>query len=200
MARSASVRTTTTTINRRKPGRPKRSINKVSTASKVPAAEATTIRRKPGRPKGSTNKVVAKLKPSSRSSPRTPQATIARAAKLVRRAASAVHADAVPKVSKDELRAQVQKLTASVETLRAKLREATKVAKLATSRIVDLEEQVAQRERNARPAGAEQGGSGKVTRAKGTRRETTHRGSGNEATPGGTVEELLSVDDEAEAA
>ncbi len=143
MARSASVRMATTTINRRKPGRPKGSTNKLSTASKVPTAEAATIRREPGRPKGSTNKVAAKSKPSSRSSQRTPRATVAKAAKPIRRAAPVARAEAVPKMSKDDLRAQVQKLTTSVATLRAKLREATKAAKLAASRITDLEEQVA---------------------------------------------------------
>ena len=200
MARSASVRMATTTINRRKPGRPKGSTNKVFSASKVPTAEAATIRRKPGRPKGSTNKVAAKSKPLSRSSQRTPRVAVAKATKPVRLAAPVARAEAVPKMSKDELRAQVQKLTTSVATLRAKLREATKAAKLAASRITDLEEQVTQRDRNAAPAGPEDDRSGKVTRPRGTRGKTTSHDPGGAVSPSDTVEGSLPVDDEAEAA
>ena len=197
MARIASARTSTSGASRRKPGRPKGSTNKGFTGSREPATEATTMKRKPGRPKGSTNKVAVQSKPSSRSSQQTPRATVAKATKPVRRAAPAVRADAVPKVSKDELRTQVQKLTASVATLRAKLREATKAAKLAVARSADLEEQVAQHERNAGP---EQSKVRKITRAKGTRGKTTRPDSGDAVSPGGAVEGLLPVDDEAEAA
>ena len=46
------------------------------------------------------------------------------------------------KVSKDELRAQVEKLERTNATLRAKGREATQAAKTAAARIAELEEQV----------------------------------------------------------
>ena len=48
-----------------------------------------------------------------------------------------------PKVSKDELRAQVEKLEQLVASLRAKSRETNKSAKAATARIAELDAQVA---------------------------------------------------------
>lgn len=47
-----------------------------------------------------------------------------------------------PKLSKDELRALVEKLERTVSTLRAKGREASKAAKASASRIAELEAQV----------------------------------------------------------
>ena len=46
---------------------------------------------------------------------------------------------AAPKVSKDELRAQVEKLELSVAALRTKNREANRAAKTAAARIAELE-------------------------------------------------------------
>jgi hypothetical protein len=46
-------------------------------------------------------------------------------------------------VSKDELRAQVEKLERANATLRAKTREATRAAKLAAARIAELQDEVA---------------------------------------------------------
>jgi hypothetical protein len=49
-----------------------------------------------------------------------------------------------PKLSKDELRAAVEKLETANAKLRAKSRETNKAAKLAAKRVTELEEQVAQ--------------------------------------------------------
>ena len=56
-------------------------------------------------------------------------------------------AAATPKLSKDELRAQLEKLARANATLRAKSREATRVAKAATARVAELEERAAELER-----------------------------------------------------
>ena len=52
-----------------------------------------------------------------------------------------------PKLSKDELRAAVEKLEAANAKLRAKSRGTNKAAKLAAKRVAELEEQVAQLEK-----------------------------------------------------
>ena len=57
-----------------------------------------------------------------------------------------------PKISKDELRAQVEKLERSNATLRTKGRETGRAAKAATARIEELEQQVARLEKRAAAA------------------------------------------------
>ena len=52
-----------------------------------------------------------------------------------------------PKVSKEELRARLEKLERANAALRAKSREANRAAKTAAARIAELEDQVAQLER-----------------------------------------------------
>jgi chromosome segregation ATPase len=63
-----------------------------------------------------------------------------------------------PKVSKDELRAQVDKLDRANATLRAKNREATREAKRAAARIAELEVQLARLEEQLATLTASTGG------------------------------------------
>lgn len=56
------------------------------------------------------------------------------------------------KLSKDELRAQVQNLESVTATLRGKNREANKAAKAAATRMSGLQQQVAQLEKKVAPA------------------------------------------------
>ena len=111
---------------------------KTASTTKTPVGGA---RR--GRPPGSTSaKAAATAKPVKRRQPAVapPAAT---------RRKPAVAAAPTPKVSKDELRAQVEKLERTVATLRARSREAVKAAKQAAARIEELETQLA-----AKPAAA----------------------------------------------
>ncbi len=104
---------------------------KTASTTKTPAGGA---RR--GRPLGSTSaKAAAAVMPAKGRQPATatPAAT---------RRTAAVAAPA-PKVSKDELRAQVEKLERTVATLRARSREAVRAAKQATARIEELEAELA---------------------------------------------------------
>ena len=88
-----------------------------------------------GRPPGSTSaKAAAAAKPAKgRQQPVAPPAS-------TRRTAAAAPA---PKLSKDELRAQVEKLERTVATLRARSRDAVRAAKQATDRIEELEAELA---------------------------------------------------------
>ncbi len=65
-----------------------------------------------------------------------------------------ITAAATPKLSKDELRAQVEKLEQANATLRAKGREANRAAKANTARIADLEDQVNRLEKQAKTEAA----------------------------------------------
>jgi chromosome segregation ATPase len=69
--------------------------------------------------------------------------------KSVKAAAPAKKPAAVraPVVSKDELRAQLEKAQTTITTLRTKSREATRAAKEAAARIAELEAKVAQLEK-----------------------------------------------------
>jgi septal ring factor EnvC (AmiA/AmiB activator) len=78
---------------------------------------------------------------------------------------------AAPKVSKDELRAQVEKLGQLVVSLRAKSREANKAAKAATARIAELEAQVARLGKKVTPTPVGEPKPAKPGRAKRRGRE-----------------------------
>ena len=71
---------------------------------------------------------------------RPPGSTSAKAAAIRRPPAAASPA---PKVSKDELRAQMEKLERTVATLRARSRDAVRTAKQAAARIEELEAELA---------------------------------------------------------
>jgi hypothetical protein len=136
-------------------------------------ATARTTGRKAGRP----------AKPSATATPRT--------------TARAPAVPPAPKVSKDELRAQVEKLEQLVTSLRAKSRETNKAAKVAAARIAELEAQVAELEKNAAPAPVREPKSPRPARAKRKSREID---PGDAVPPGVAVEEPAPLDDEAETA
>ncbi len=112
---------------------------KIASTAKTPAGGA---RR--GRPPGSTSaKATAPAK-----TVRERQPAVAKPAAIRRTAAAAAPA---PKISKDELRAQVEKLERSVATLRARSRDAVRAAKQAAARIEELEAQLAAKEQAPKP-------------------------------------------------
>lgn len=99
------------------------------------------ITKRPGRPLGSKNKVTAAAKASA--------VPARRAAAPKRVPAAAISRP--PAVSKDDLRAQVEKLERANAMLRTKSREAGRTAREATARIEELEAQVTKLERSAVP-------------------------------------------------
>jgi hypothetical protein len=103
---------------------------RIAKSSRNKAAKPAVKGRGPGRSPATAAKSAATAK--------RPKVTPVAA---TRRAVSAP--PAVQKVSKDELRAQVEKLERGNATLRAKNREATRAAKTAAARVAELEEQVA---------------------------------------------------------
>ena len=105
-----------------------------------------------------------------------------------------------PKPSKDELRAQVEKLERANALLRARSRESRGLAKTAASRIAELEDQVAQFEKNekklSRPASAPR------RRKPAEQAGPQHReiDPGDAVPPGVAVQEPSPLDEEAETA
>src|SRR6202051_1700826 len=134
--------------------------------------------RKPGRPA-----VVAQKK------------TPAKAAK-----AAAAAAPAAPKLSKDELRALTEKLERANATLRAKNRDASKAAKVATARIAELEDQVAQLERKAASQAAPAKRGPKPEPKARSKGQGSAVDSGDAVPPGVAAQEPAPLDEEAETA
>jgi hypothetical protein len=156
-----------------------------TTKTTKPAARG----RKPARPASVTSKAPAKVTKPAVAPKRAAIATLASTGREPgRRAAAAVPAKAAVKVtkvaaapkrapvaaepalklSKDELRVQVEKLERANATLRAKNREANSTAKAATVRIAELEKMVAGLEKKAAqatPAKVEKAAA-KLTRVK----------------------------------
>ncbi|WP_158745275.1 hypothetical protein [Acidisphaera sp. L21] len=187
MARVAKVsKSTKSATPVRKPARPttaaasKPATTVVSTPTKRSKAVAPTEKRKPGRPAKAA--VIAP--------------TIA--AKATKTTARAPAPPPAPKVCKDELRAQVEKLELTVTTLRAKSREANKAAKASTARIAELEDQVAQLEKKLASATApvRQAALPKAPRAKRQAREID---PGDAVPPGVAVQEPAPLDEEAKS-
>jgi hypothetical protein len=145
-------------------------------AKATKAATPTPTGRKRGRPPGSGTKTSAKG-PATRGAKR---------AAAPKRATAA--APPVAKFSKDELRAQVEKLKRANVKLREKNKEASRSAHpAAAARIAELEEQVAQLKKGGAPVTpAKRGRKPTATPAKRGRRGATN---GNGATED-------SVDDE----
>jgi len=87
--------------------------------------------------------------PAPKAAPRSIAKPVKAAAKAPASKATAAKAPAerAPVVSKDELRAQVQKLEQTNATLRAKSRETTRAAKTAAARVAELEDEVARLEK-----------------------------------------------------
>ncbi len=150
------------------------------------STKAPAMKRKPGRPPGSKTLAKAAAKPAPKVSRRT--------------ATPKPVAAAVPKLSKEELRDQVEKLERSVATLRAKNRDATRAAKASAARIEELEAQVAQLETAAaaKPAPAEH--APKPARATRSRRRSRDVDPGDAVPPGVAVMEPAPLDEEAETA
>lgn len=143
--------------------------------------------------------VAKKGEPGSRgtASTKTPAKGSKGAAAFKRAPAPAV---AAPKVSKDELRAQVEKLEQANATLRTKSREANRVAKTANARIAELEDQVAQLEKKlSSQAPSAKRGLKAATPVRG-RRKSRDIDPGDGVPPGVAVEEPAPLDDEAHAA
>jgi len=155
-----------------------------STKSRKPAAKG----RSTGRPTAPAAKTAAKGKS-------------AKITKVVATKRAATMAPPAPKLSKDELRAQVEKLERANATLRTRSREANRAAKTGAVRIAELEEQVARLEKHVAHQTARAGGgqpaSPPKTRRRGQRREID---PGDAVPPGVAVEEPAAPDLEAEMA
>jgi hypothetical protein len=108
---------------------------------------------------------------------------------------------AAPKLSKDELRAQVAKLEGSNATLKAKSRDMNRAFKAANSRIADLEAELAELREQA---AAVQVVAKPVKEAKAPRAARTSRKApidpGDAVPPGVAVEEPQPLDEEAQMA
>ncbi len=152
-------------------------IAKVTKSITKPAA----TKRKPGRPAAAGQRSPVKAIKPAAAPKRAPVA-------------------AAPKVSKDELRAQVEKLELSVASLRTKNREANRAAKTAAARIAELEDQVARLEKAAASQAAPaKRGSRSASPGRGARRSKVID-PGDAVPPGVAVEDPAPLDQEAETA
>jgi hypothetical protein len=193
MARAAKATTTTKPAARgRKPGRPApvaaKTLAKVTKPAVAPkraaiAAPPSTV-RKPGRA-------------AAAAVPAKAPAKVTKLAAAPKRAP--VAAAPALKLSKDELRVQVEKLEHSNATLRVKNREANRTAKTATARIAELEEQVAKLAKKAASQTLSANGepAAKPSRAKRQSRGVDHD---NAAPAGAAGQKPASLDEEGEAA
>jgi hypothetical protein len=156
-------------------------------AKATKSARSTKATLRPGRSVAAAEK--RKPGPVAKASVAAPRKTTGRAPA----------APSAPKVSKDELRAHVEKLEQLVASFRAKSRESNKAAKVATARIAELEAQVAQLEKTlaAPPPPVHEPKPAKLARAKRRSREID---PGDAVPPGVAVEEPEPLDDEAETA
>ncbi len=151
------------------------------TTKTIPKPAAT--RRKPGRPAAATQKPPAKAVKAAAAPKRMPVAV-----------------PPAPKVSKDELRAQVEKLEGIAATLRAKSREANRAAKVAAARIAELEEQVAQFETQSAAQAAPAKRAPKPSPVGRSKRGSKSIDPGDAVPPGVAVEEPAGLNQEAEIA
>ena len=191
MARAAKTTTTTKPAARgRKPGRPApvaaktpAKVTKPTVGPKRAPIAPVSTRRKPGRPAAAVI-------------PAKPAVKVTKLATASKRA-PAVAAPAL-KLSKDELRVQVEKLERANATLRAKNRDANRTSKAVTARIAELEEHVAKLEKKASQApSANEEQAAKPSRAKRQSRGVDH----NNPTPAGVADQKPApVHEEGEAA
>jgi hypothetical protein len=193
MARAAKTTTTTkSAVRGRKPGRPASvaaktpaKVTKLAVAPKQAAIVApVSTGRKPGRVAAAAVPAKAAVK-------------VTKVAAAPKRATAAVAL--ALKLSKDELRVQVEKLERANATLRAKNREANRTAKAATARIAELEEYVA---KLAKKAALQTPSSNGEQAAKPTRAKRQSRGVDRDpAAPAGVAEQKPApLDEEGEAA
>ena len=157
-------------------------------AKSAEIGQRTARGRKPGRPAAASTKPAVKGRTSKS----------ARAATAPKRTPAAL--PRAPKLSKDELRAQVEKLERANATLRAKSRETNRAAKLAGARIAELEGEIARLEKKvASQAAAATRGAKPKTAAFGKRR-SSDVDPGDAVPPGLAIQEPAPLDAEAEAA
>ena len=93
----------------------------------------------------------------------------------------------VTKISKDELRAQVEKLERANATLRAKSREAGRAAKTASARIAALEDEVARLDKQLAAQRTGVGGGEAAASPKGGRRAQRREIDPGDAVPPGVA-------------
>jgi hypothetical protein len=190
MARVAkATKTTKPAIRGRKPGRP------ASVAAKTPAK----VTKPAVAPKRAA--IVAPKSTGRKAGRPAVAAVSAKALTKVTKVAAApkrapVAATPTLKLSKDELRVQLEKLERANATLRAKSREANRTAKAATVRIAELEEIVARLEQRATPAKVEKAAA-KPTRVK---RQSGEGGPDTAVAPGVAIQEPAPLDEADEAA
>ena len=161
-----------------------------------------------GRPAAAVTKAAAKpakaavaAKPIAAAKAKPPAAATPVATKRQAVAAPAPAPAPAPKLSKDELRAQVEKLEQANAVLRTKSRETNKAAKAAVQRIAELEAQMAQLEKaaSAKPAPASPGPKPKAAAATPGKRQARAINPGDAVPPGVAVGEPAPMDEEAEA-
>lgn len=146
--------------------------------------------------KATTKPAVPKRKPDPPAAvAQTPPVKATKAAAAPKR--TPVAAPPVPKISKDELRAQVEKLEGTVATLRTKNREAKRAAKTAAARIAELENQVVQFEKQAVAQTAPAKRSSKPSPTARSKRESKGIDPDDAVPPGVAIEEPSALDQEA---
>jgi hypothetical protein len=157
-------------------------------AKSAEIGQRTARARKPGRPAAA-----ASAKPAVKG--RTSKS--ARAATAPKRTPAAL--PQAPKLSKDELRAQVEKLERANATLRAKSREANRVAKSSAARIAELEGEVARLEKKVALQAAAATRGPKPRTSASSKRRNSDVDPGDAVPPGVAVDEPAPLDPDAEA-
>jgi chromosome segregation ATPase len=151
-----------------------------STRKAAVTKKAAVPARKPGRPAATAAKTPAKhSKPTTAAKPK-----------------QAAAPPAAPKLSKDELHARVEKLERANATLRAKNRDANRAAKIAATRIAELEDQVAQLEKRVASAQPTAKRAAPAPR----KRQSREIDPGDAVPEGVAVQEPAPLDEEAETA
>ena len=107
---------------------------------------------------------------------------------------------AAPKPSKEELRAQVEKLEHANAFLRGKQREANRTAKTSAARIAELEAQVAELERKAAVSTSPSKRKSQPAKPARVSRRASGVDPGDAVPPGVAVQEPARLDEEAETA
>jgi hypothetical protein len=158
------------------------------TAKSAKAGQRTATTRKPGR------SAAASVKPAVKRRTSKP----ARAAAAPKPGPVAL--PRAPKVSKDELRAQVEKLERANATLRAKSRETNRAAKSAGVRIAELEGEAARLEKKVASQAAAATRGAKPRTSASSKRRSSEIDPGDAVPPGVVVDEPAPLDPEAEAA
>jgi hypothetical protein len=157
------------------------------TAKSAETGQRTARARKPGRPAAASAKPAVKGRTSKS----------VRAATAPKRAPAAL--PQAPKLSKDELRAQVGKLERANATLRAKSRETSRAAKSSAARIAELEGEVARLEKKVASQAAAATRSPKPRTSASSKRRSSDIDPGDAVPPGVAVQEPDPLGAEAEA-